>query len=360
MYERLYQVAALQGYHVIGLTYPAKGVNCGGVPDSERLSCYGDYMNETVTGENTSTTNKLSKHTQDSLINRLQRVLVWAAREHPNDGWSRYFTQLGIINWTQIHLAGHSNGSSHASFMGTKFLQVERVSLFSGPNDGAGGTTEVTWKSPDYVQKIAGVTDTRYYGLVHVLNHADDTDPPPVYQVMKNWVNFGMEANSPRIKFDPDPSITTFDSKNAHMFISTDKDTKDKAAHNSVIWNVYCNYRWDDPDKCVPIDSAPIGYEPVWRCMLGTGDARVGSSPKADPGPDRTVHTKGTGASVVLDGSKSSDADCDVLRYTWSGSFGRVQGRNPRVFLHFGKTAVTLTVSDGWRSDEKKIYITVL
>ncbi|MBI2375183.1 MAG: hypothetical protein HYV07_14400 [Deltaproteobacteria bacterium] len=97
-------------------------------------------------------------------------------------------------------------------------------------------------------------------------------------------------------------------------------------------------------------------------CMLllgpgcGGDDARINQPPTAVAGEDRTAFV---GASVVLDGSKSSDPDGDPLNYVWTltvpeGSHVRLSDPNtararfaPDVK---GQFRATLTVDDGRKS----------
>ena len=353
-YHRLYRAMAAQGYHVLGLSTFTGGV---GADCDKEPSCFGRYMLEGLTGEDTARQSRLSEHPQDALLNRLVKVLEWARDNHPEDGWGRYLID-GEVNWVQVNLAGFSGGSSYASFMGTLY-PVGRVALFAGPNDGEGNSEE-KWVIADYIERIAGVTDTRYYGLVHELNWADrreDTFKPVLYEVTEAWRKFGMEQplNPPPFRFDPD-ALLTWDFMGSHVLISTDKDTSAHAAHGSVVLGEYKDC--DAPINCT--EGATIGYEPAWRCILGTGDASVSTPPVADAGPDLRAQCRGNaGATVILDGSRSRDVDCDVLSYGWTGPFGRLAGRNPTVFLPLGTNTVTLVVSDGWSSSEDKMLVVV-
>jgi hypothetical protein len=274
------------------------------------------------------------------------------------------------VDWSKVHLAGMSNGSSHASLMGTLLPSVRRVALFAGPNDGTGGTAQ-NWMPADYIRHVPGITDTHYYGLVHVLNNAESATDDVLYKVTKNWRMFEMEGplNPPRKEFDPNPAVTTMDFEGAHMLISTDPlpdpttdpptpGTTPEEAHISVVKDVYCTKPGledpDDPDskfRCQEYGNTPIGYEPAWRCILGTGDARVSSPPVANAGPDQTLECQGGGgATVDLDGSGSRDADCDVMRYAWTGPFGSANGQKPTVFAPLGPNVVSLVVDDPWSS----------
>jgi hypothetical protein len=354
--QNIYPVAATQGYRVIGLTYPAAQAN-----SCHDLSCYGNAYREVVTGENSpdpgGNKTTVGEHPQDSIVNRLVRVLEWADTHYQNDGWGRYLTTAGTVDWTRVHLAGHSNGSSHSSFMGTlaQFGGVGRIGLFAGPNDGHGGTTEADWNPATYIQETEVPTSARYFGLVHERNHAPNAPDPPIYQIYKNWQTFGMEGphHPERFFFDPSPGETQ-DFDGAHMLVSTDAETSDVEAHNSVIEGVYCTEEGPDPenpdkDKCLTHGTTLIGYEPAWRCVLGTGARDIGQEPVANAGPGQTLECQGSGgADVTLDGSRSRDADCDVLSYEWTGPFGQAAGQRPSVFLPLGVNAVQLVASDPW------------
>ncbi|MBI3610945.1 MAG: HYR domain-containing protein, partial [Nitrospirae bacterium] len=82
--------------------------------------------------------------------------------------------------------------------------------------------------------------------------------------------------------------------------------------------------------------------------------------PVANAGPDQTVEaTSSSGASVVLNGSGSSDPDGNPLTYNWTGPFGAVSGVSPTVTMPLGTNTVTLTVSDGQASSTATVLITV-
>jgi hypothetical protein len=105
----------------------------------------------------------------------------------------------------------------------------------------------------------------------------------------------------------------------------------------------------------------------VVREGAGSGDVadlqfgnRPQHPPVADAGPDQQVdQTADSGASVTLDGTRSSDPDGDPLSYSWSGRFGTRTGATPTVTMPVGANTVTLTVSDGIDSDTDEVVITV-
>ena len=359
LYHGLYNVATQQGYHVIGLTYFTT-TDDGGVALACRkdMSCYGNFMQEVIDGtdcvEDKCSELNISEHPQDSILRRLLYVLDWARATHPDDGWERYLRFVGdteTVNWEQIHLAGFSNGSGYAALMGIQHPEVKRVALFAGPNDGKGDSQD--WVSADYIKRVEGVTDRHYFGLVHALNRAQDDGTSTLYKVTKAWRTLGMGTpyNPSRVTFDPDPDISSWDFLGTHMFISDDPETIASKAHTSIIRNEYVNCGNPAIDGC--IEGNRIGYGPIWRCVLGTGDASVSSIPVADAGPNQTVECQGFGgAGIDLDGSGSKDADCDALDYLWGTPFAAATGWKPSVFLPLGTHSVMLLVQDPWRTSQ--------
>jgi predicted esterase len=53
---------------------------------------------------------------------------------HPFESWAQYLATPDSIDWSNIIVGGHSQGAGHAAYL-AKFNSVNRVLLFSGPND---------------------------------------------------------------------------------------------------------------------------------------------------------------------------------------------------------------------------------
>jgi len=83
--------------------------------------------------------------------------------------------------------------------------------------------------------------------------------------------------------------------------------------------------------------------------------------PVADAGLDQVFECSSpVGASVTLDGSRSSDPTGDPLMFTWTGSFGTVTGPTPTITLPLGPHTITLTVvDDRGKSDSDVVTVTV-
>src|SRR5262249_51369237 len=148
------------------------------------------------------------KHPQDTIENRLLRVLEWAAREHPDDGWEAFLKggHNPSIKWDLVTVAGFSNGSSYAAYLGLQHSEVNRVALLNGPNDGYKEASRF-WEAAHYLKKEKNLTDTRYYALIHYLNHEDE-----LYMQIGVYNALGMEGWA---IFDPEPNEKT-DFNGAH------------------------------------------------------------------------------------------------------------------------------------------------
>jgi hypothetical protein len=273
--DQIYKVAAHQGYFVIGLSYfcgahnednptapPGAFSTCG-----SDLSCFGAAMDEVALGVDcpVCTGLDIDKHPQDALENRLLKVLQWAVYNHPGEGWERFLVKAGPgpydgdqINWSLITVGGFSNGSSYAAYLGLKHPSIKRVALLNGPNDGH--TKKRVWQAADYLQNQPGLTDTRYFGLVHFRNHEDK-----LYELMATYDALGVKGKT---YFDPKPNPNeATDFNGAHMLISIESETPPADGHTSVIKDEFkgCSSVASDPFACT------IGYEEAWRYIFGSG-----------------------------------------------------------------------------------------
>ena len=53
---------------------------------------------------------------------------------YPTQNWNQYLINPTTLDWTKILVGGHSQGGGHACYF-AKFNNVERVLMFSSPND---------------------------------------------------------------------------------------------------------------------------------------------------------------------------------------------------------------------------------
>ena len=131
-WTRLGREAARLGYHVIGLSYQNTveviGV-CTGSPDPD---CSGNMRREILDGSDVS--GLVTVTWANSIDNRVAKLLAYLDGHYPAEGWSRFLNADSTPKWSQIAVAGQSQGAGQAALIG-KLRLVDRVVMFSGPPD---------------------------------------------------------------------------------------------------------------------------------------------------------------------------------------------------------------------------------
>ena len=183
------RAGAARGYHSVGLTYPndeAVGTICSA---SVRPDCAGEVRREIITGADTS---PLVAVTQpNSIVGRLTALLSYMQATYPLEGWSQYLVG-GAPNWSQITVAGHSQGAGHAGYM-AKLYVLDRAVMLSGPGDvGNGAGTPALWITLPNATPAA-----RQYGFIH---RADELVPVALAEF--NWSQIGLGAFGTSVSVD--------------------------------------------------------------------------------------------------------------------------------------------------------------
>ena len=130
----LANAAAHQGYRVIGLSYndvPAVAQICPRDPDPR---CAEKVRQKRIFGDDD--TRLVDDRREESIVNRLAKLIEKLQHEHPDDGWDDYL-ENGKPKWARIAVSGLSQGAGMAAFIAQK-NQVARVVLFSSPWDNYG------------------------------------------------------------------------------------------------------------------------------------------------------------------------------------------------------------------------------
>jgi len=139
-------VAAHQGYRVIGLEYddePAVAQVCPRNPDPR---CSQMFREARIYGGGSGLVDDAP---QESIVNRLTKLLVMLDGEHPADGWGGYL-ENGQPKWSRIAVSGLSQGAGMAAYI-AKQSEVYRVILFSSPWDNYGrGKTLAPWLTDNH------------------------------------------------------------------------------------------------------------------------------------------------------------------------------------------------------------------
>ena len=82
--------------------------------------------------------------------------------EYPDQNWNQYLTSSNSLQWDKIIVSGHSQGSGHACYLGKRNL-VERVVMFSGPND----YSTFYNKPANWISQIGDTPLNKQFSLLH-------------------------------------------------------------------------------------------------------------------------------------------------------------------------------------------------
>ncbi len=128
--EKLDRIVASWGYHAISLDYENNVVAVACAHSLDPTS-FGRYREAIVTGAAVS--DKINVTLANSLLNRFDKLLVYLVKHDPEGAWDQ-FVKDGHPVWSRVVVAGHSQGSGHAAYLGKQF-SVARGLMFSGPQD---------------------------------------------------------------------------------------------------------------------------------------------------------------------------------------------------------------------------------
>jgi hypothetical protein len=126
--------AANAGLHVINIAYPNSLSIVQACSNSNDTSCFRRFREEAIYG--TPVSSDIMIDTANSIVNRLIKLLMYISRTNPTESWGQ-FLEGNQLKWTEIIVAGHSQGAGHAVFLAYT-QQVYRCIAFSGPNDYSG------------------------------------------------------------------------------------------------------------------------------------------------------------------------------------------------------------------------------
>jgi hypothetical protein len=130
-YTALRDYAAELGWDVIVLSYPDSVAAASLSNDQDSLAfdhfrqeiCYGTPVSQAVTVDSLN-----------SISTRFLKLLQYLAANNTDRNWYQYMIFGNSVAWSQIAVAGHSQGSGHAAYLAIS-EPVDRVLMFSGPND---------------------------------------------------------------------------------------------------------------------------------------------------------------------------------------------------------------------------------
>ncbi|MFP4544942.1 MAG: T9SS type A sorting domain-containing protein, partial [Candidatus Kapaibacterium sp.] len=243
-YLKFCKTAANMGYHAISLSYEnlasVNYIACGQTTDT---TCHRRAREEIWFGEDNHEI--LDVDYNNSIINRLEKLLNYLAENYPQEGWEQFIIG-GDVQWNKITTAGHSQGGGHAGFSAKNFL-VER-SIMIAASDWVAGQTA------DWIRKAGPTPAENYYGFIH------EKDIPAVSVIMPTWrdygiLNFGMPANVD----NNEPPYG-----NVHGLLTDLPVPENVRPHNYVI----VDFNTPNAD-----DYESYLYSPAWEYLLEPGNA---------------------------------------------------------------------------------------
>lgn len=130
-YQTISNFAGNLGYDVINLSYP-NTVAAASLGSSSDSMVFNKYRQEVCYG--TPLSPDVTVDTLNCIYTRTIKLINYLNTTYPTQNWNQYLINPSTLDWSKIAVGGHSQGSGHACYF-AKFNDVDRVLMFSGPND---------------------------------------------------------------------------------------------------------------------------------------------------------------------------------------------------------------------------------
>jgi hypothetical protein len=229
-YRAFLAAAVAVGYHAMGLTYANHGRSVARTC-ATNADCYTDVQANRLDGSDPSRFSHV-RHAS-GILARFALAVRCAEHQDPHGGWNQYLTG-DRPNWSDIVLAGHSQGGGESAFIAHRH-DVRGVLMFSSPVEDDGGIV-ASWMHGE------GATPTsRMYAF-------DDTSDIYAQRIVGSWRAMGLGTRA---------AYGTPTSSRDHLLLTTVSLGSPLAAHMETV---------DDAGPGVA-DGRPL-FEPVWRWML--------------------------------------------------------------------------------------------
>lgn len=236
-YSLICQYAASVGFDVVSLSYP-NDVAAAPLGVSADSLVFDGYRQEVCFG--TPASEHVEVDTLNSIHTRTLKLMQYLAATYPAQGWGEYLTAPDRLDWNRIAVGGHSQGSGHACYLGKHFA-VERVLMFSGPND-----YSTRYGRPGHWLSVPGATPVqRQYFYLHLQDEA-----VPFSRQLANNASIGLLAAHDTTLVD----ALAAPYENSHALYTNQMPLVPGQYHNSTV------------------GGNPINRG-VWRYMLGADGA---------------------------------------------------------------------------------------
>lgn len=235
------KLAANHGYHVISLKYINNNSATSICSNDNDTTCYENFHKEGIFG--TDLIPSITIDTTNSILNRGEKLLQYLNTNFPTENWGQYLSG-NKIDWAKVIVAGHSQGSGQAAYLGHIF-PVKRILMFSGPNEYMDNYNRIApWFGVNNV-----TADSNYYSF------GNTNDEVGFDKQILVWNKLGLNNYGDTINVNN--NLCPY---NNRRMLYTD---------NFYTGSITPNHNSTMVDDYTPIDGngTPI-YEEVWKYML--------------------------------------------------------------------------------------------
>jgi len=184
-------IFATMGYNVITLDYE-NSVVAASIGDSTDSSAFERYREEIITGAPVS--GAVNVDTANSVLNRFDKLMLYLVAHDTTGHWGQFMSN-GEPLWSSIIVAGHSQGSGHAAYLG-KMFDVSRVLMFSGPQD----FMDIYNAPAPWLSSPSATPPTSFFAFLH------EQDPYNVNHQEANCMKL-MNTTRPAILTNVEPGV---------------------------------------------------------------------------------------------------------------------------------------------------------
>lgn len=245
-YVHLLRASATQGFHTVGLTY----VNTNAVNSfcsiTNDLACHQNVRLETIDGQDRSPL--LTVNRVNSIEHRLIKLLSWLNTNNlvpitRTQGWGQYLQGTNIV-WSNIIIAGHSQGAGHAAII-AKTRKVARCDMYAW---GEFIYTNVAGRPADWLAWTSATPVEAYFGFVHA---NDDQTTSNI--VTACWTTLGLDPFGPIVAVESNTAPYGM----SHRLMTWTAPRAGGNAHDAVA-----------VDSSTPLAGTNAVFRPVWEYMV--------------------------------------------------------------------------------------------
>ncbi|HEY9878337.1 MAG TPA: hypothetical protein V6D29_07765 [Leptolyngbyaceae cyanobacterium] len=229
------------GYHTINLSYPNSWTVGGLCRNSSDANCHEKIRLSILDGIDRTDGIKIDQ--PEAIHNRLVKLLQYLQKQHPGEGWSSYLDENGgQPQWSNIVVAGHSQGGGHAAVIAQQYLVARCIMLGSPADFSTLLQAPAPWLSSTHATPV-----DRYYGFAHAQDQA-------IERILLAWKLLGLGELGQPINVDRMPSPY----EESHQLLTSANPNRPGKYHGSVAVDL------QTPKK---IDGSPL-FKPVWRYLF--------------------------------------------------------------------------------------------